>query len=131
MIIYVLVEAWAVYEAIKRGKHPGLGEILHYPTDLLLLLLLWEALMLYRSVGQMGASWVGWCWKAFSTAIMLTAMGDLMSLAAAYSMISWPWSAVNWFVWFPAAAAFAAAPTYQLDAIALARTGPSRKGPVS
>lgn len=121
MTIYVLVEAWAVAVSIRHGKRPGLGEMLHYPTDPLLLLLLCEALVLYRSVARMGASLVGWCWKAFSNGIILTAIGDLLILSEAYGHIQWPWSAVNWFVWFPAAAAFAAAPTYQLEAIASAR----------
>jgi hypothetical protein len=121
MTTYVLAEAWAVYVAIKSGKQPGLGEILHYPTDPLLLLLLGQALLLYRSVGEMGAGWVGRCWKAFSIGVILISIGDLLSLAEAYGHIQWPWSAIDWFVWYPAAAVFAAAPTFQLEAMMVAR----------
>lgn len=121
MTVYVLTEAWAVVVAIQHGKRPELWEVLHYPTDPLLLVLLGQAMLLHRSAAEMGAGWVGSCWNAFGGAIVLTVAGDLLDLAANYSYIPWPWSAIGWFIWIPAAAVFAAAPTYQLQAIELAQ----------
>jgi hypothetical protein len=62
---------------------------------------------------------VGWCWKAFSIGVFLIVLGDFSILA--YRYIPWPWSALGWLIWYPGAVAFAAAPTYQLEAIAKAR----------
>jgi hypothetical protein len=122
LALYVLWEMGTVAASIERGRGPGLTDTLRYSTDPILLLLLAETMLLYRSVKEMGAGRVGWCWQLFSLAIFLTALGDFLLLRPNYGYLPWPWSAIDWFIWFPAAAAFAVAPTYQLEAIDLART---------
>jgi hypothetical protein len=121
MGIYLIVEGAATAAAIWRGKGPGLPEIAHYPTDPLLFVLLIQAMLLYRSAEEMGGGWVGDCWKSIGIGIIFVSMGDMLLLATNYGYLSWPWSSIEWYVWFPAAAAFAIAPTYQLDAIVRAR----------
>lgn len=121
MGFYVVVEALATAAAFWRGKGPGMAEIAHYPTDPLLFVLLIEAMLLYRSAEEMGGGWIGHCWKSIGVGIFLISMGDMIIMATNYGYLPWPWSTIGWYVWYPAAAAFAIAPTYQLDAIAHAR----------
>ena len=121
MAAYVVVEAWATGAAIWRGKTPGLAEVAHYPTDPLLCVLLAEAMLLYRSAQEMGRGWVGRCWTSIGVGVFLVSMGDMLLMATNYGYLPWPSASIGWYVWFPAAAAFAIAPTYQLDAIAHAR----------
>lgn len=114
---YVVWEAVDVGIALRNGKHPEWAEIAGWPVDPLLWLLLLEAALLYRSVRLMGFSWVGRCWLAFAAGIVLVAAGDISLWAAAYGYLRWPWSALEWYVWLPASAAFAVAPAYQLEAM--------------
>jgi hypothetical protein len=114
---YVVREFAGVIFAIQHGKHPGPAEVLRWPTDPLLWLLLAEGLLLYRSVRQMGPGWIGRCWKAFSVGVGLIVLGDLAIWATAYGYLPWPWSSLGWYVWLPAAAAFAMAPAFQLEAV--------------
>jgi len=114
---FVLREASDVIFAMQHGKHPSTAEVLGWPTDPLLWLLLAESLLLHRSVCQMGPGWVGRCWKAFSVGIALIALGDIAIWATAYGYLPWPLSSLGWYIWLPAAAAFAMAPAYQLEAV--------------
>jgi hypothetical protein len=41
--------------------------------------------------------------------------------ATAYEYIAWPYSAITWFIWYPASAAYALAPAYQVAAECHAR----------
>ena len=114
---FVLREASDVIFAMQHGKHPSTAEVLGWPTDPLLWLLLAESMLLYRSVCQMGPGWIGRCWKAFSLGVALIALGDIAIWATNYGYLPWPWSSLGWYIWLPAAAAFAMAPAYQLEAV--------------
>jgi hypothetical protein len=120
--IYMALEIRDVAEASRSNWHPSTVMVLGWPTDPLLWLLLAEAMLLYRSVHQMGAGWIGRCWKAFSLGIFLVMLGDVCIWATSQGFLPWPWSSVGWLVWLPAAAAFALAPVYQYEAIHYART---------
>ena len=106
-----------VIAAIRGGKTPDVWEMLGWPVDPLLWLLLLQALMLLRSAGQMGNGRIGLCWKAFSAAIFLTALGDVGLWVFNYGYLPWPWSSVTWYLWLPASAAFARAPAFQLEVV--------------
>ena len=95
-------------------------EVARWPTDPLLFILLAQGMLLRRSVQRMGRGWIGRCWTALSLGVFLTAAGDVGSWAEAYGYLPYPWSAVVWFVWLPAAACFTVAPAYQLEAIRFA-----------
>jgi hypothetical protein len=114
---FVVREAADLIFAMQHGKHPSPAEVLGWPTDPLLWMLLAESMLLYRSVCHMGPGWIGKCWKAFSLGVALIALGDIAIWATAYGYLPWPWSSLGWYVWLPAAAAFAMAPTYQLEAV--------------
>jgi hypothetical protein len=119
---YVVIEASGVVAALRSGSRPTTVMVLGWPTDPLLLLLLAQALVLYRSVQQMGTGWIGRCWKAFSIGIVLVAAGDVAIWATSWGYLKWPWSALEWYVWLPAAAAFALAPVFQFEAVHYARS---------
>ena len=55
--------------------------------------------------------------RAFSVGIFLLLVGDVMIWATVWGYLPWPWSGLGWFVWIPAAAAFALAPLYQWEAM--------------
>ena len=57
----------------------------------------------------------------------LVTLGNVLLWAARSSYLPWPWSALDWYVWLPAEAAFALAPLYQLQAVYAARS--SRRTP--
>jgi hypothetical protein len=110
--IYVVREATQVVVAKRQGRQFSLTEILTLPTDPLLWVLLAQALRLLRSVQGMGPGWIGNCYAAFSFGIFLVLVGDVAIWATNWGYLPWPWSALGWYLWVPAAAAFALAPAY-------------------
>ena len=121
---YVVREARDVVAAIHAGARLSVGVVFGWPVDPLLLVLLGEAMLLNRSVKHMGEGWIGRCWSAFSIGIFLVSLGDVAIWAASWGFLPWPWSGLQWYVWIPAAGAFAVAPAYQLEAIYHARGDP-------
>ena len=91
--------------------------------DPLLWMLLWQALRLFRSVRQMGLGWIGKCYGAFALGIVLVLLGDVAIWATSWGYLPWPWRAIGWYVWIPAAGAFAAAPAFQWEAMRAAEVG--------
>jgi hypothetical protein len=121
MGIYLVVQTRDVTIALRNGWHPPPAVVLGWPTDPLLWLLLAEALLIYRSVQLTGDGFIGRCWKVLSIGVFLVSLGDIAIWAASWGFLPWPWSALEWYIWLPAAAAFALAPVYQLEAITHAR----------
>ena len=102
-------------------NHPTLGTMLLWLSDPLLSLLLIEAILVRRSVVRMGQGLVAKCWGMFVIAIVVTSAGDAAIWADNRNLLSEPVTALSWYIWFVAAAAFASAPAYQLAAISLTR----------
>ena len=121
-IAYVSREFAGVAVALRNGKHPDVLEVAAWPVDPLLVMLFGEALLLHRSVREMGRGWISRCWSAYSVGIFLVLLGDLGILLTNYAYLVWPWNAVVWYIWLPAGCAFALAPAYQLETIYLAVT---------
>ena len=103
------------------GNHPSLGTTLLWLSDPLLSLLLVEAILVRRSVVRMGQGLVAKCWGMFVLAIVVTSGGDAAIWGTTHGVLSESMTALSWYVWFVAAAAFASAPAYQLAAIATTR----------
>ena len=114
---YVAREAAEVVAAMQRGKRFPPAQILNFPADPLLWVLLAQALRLLRSVQQTGAGWIGKCYGAFSVGIFLILVGDVAIWATSWGYLPWPWSTLGWYVWIPAAVAFALAPVYKWEAM--------------
>ena len=128
MGVYVAVEFRSVAVALRSGVHFAPVVMLGWPTDPLLWLLLAQALLLYRSVQQAGGGWIGRSWMAFSIGIFLVSLGDVSNWASTWGYLPWPWSSFEWYVWLPAAGAFALAPAYQCEAIVSASVRPPQTG---
>jgi hypothetical protein len=104
-------------------NHPSAGTMLLWLSDPLLSLLLIEAILVRRSVVRMGQGLVAKCWGMFVLAIVITSAGDAAIWAGSRNLLSESMTALTWYIWFLAAAAFASAPAYQLAAISLTREG--------
>ncbi len=126
MAAYVARNVVDVTFAFRQGKHLDAWELLSWPTDPLLGLLLAQGLLLFRSAQQMGSGMVGRCWKAFAVGLFLTALGDVGMWAFGYGYLPLPWASLIWYVWLPAAGAFACAPAFQLEVIRHAETATNR-----
>jgi len=120
LAVYIALQARDVAVALRSGWRPPSAMVLGWPTDPILWFLLAEALLLYRSVQQMGGGYIGRCWRAFSIGVFLVGLGDIGIWITNWSLLPWQWSALGWYIWLPAAGAFALAPAYQLEAIHLA-----------
>jgi hypothetical protein len=120
---YCLREQFDLVAALRVGKHPEWSEVLLWPVDPILCLLFAEAVLLHRSVQRTGFGLIGRCWRTFSAGIFLILLGDFMIWATAYGYLVWPWTSLGWYVWMPAAASFALATAYQLEAIRWANSG--------
>ena len=116
LLVYTMREAWQVLGYLRAGKSFTTIEVLLWTSDPLLILLLFEAICLRRSVLAMGRGLVAKCWGAFAVAIALTALGDVGIWATWNGYLAWPLSAIGWYIWFPAAAAYALGPAYQVEA---------------
>ena len=117
MVSYIGRNVADIVFAIAHGKHPDAWELLGWPTDPMIGLLLAQALLLLRSAQKMGTGVFARCWKAFSVGVFLTALGDVGQWATNYGYLPHPWDALTWYLWLPAAAAFACAPAFQLEVI--------------
>ena len=122
MAVYLVRNVVDVVYSVEHGKQPDIWEVLGWPTDPILALLLAQGLLLFRYAQQMGSGMIGHCWKAFAIGVFLTALGDVGVWAFNYGYLVWPWVSITWYLWLPAACAFACAPAYQLEAIYHAET---------
>lgn len=113
---YVAEEILEIAQASRRRTFP-MVEIAGFPVDPLLLLLLLEAVLLYRSAQGMGIGWISRCWTSMAIGVALVCAGVVAMWAARWGYFPWPWNSAIWYIWLPAGAAFALAPVYQLEAI--------------
>lgn len=128
---WILVGAAAIYAAdvIATVLHDALsnispirtGWVLTWPIDLILAILLFEAILLLRTSVDMGAGYIARVWEAFAVAIMLTSVESLAHWLTAYGYFPYPENSILWYIWFIWTAAFAMGPAYQVDAIRLAK----------
>jgi len=119
---YVLRNTGELAMAARLGRRPEIWAALRWLVDPLLCLLLWQSLLLFRSVRKMGPGWISRCWGSYSTGIFLTSLGNIGLWAAGNGYLPRQVLSLTWYAWLPAAAAFALAPAYQLEAIRDATT---------
>ncbi|MPY86855.1 MAG: hypothetical protein GEU99_02940 [Luteitalea sp.] len=97
--------------------------VLAWTSDPLLCVLLLEAILIHRSAANLGWGLIPRCWVAFTTAILLTSLGDMGLWAWGKGYLPYALAVVSWHVWFVASACFALGPAYQLQAILQASRG--------
>jgi hypothetical protein len=116
LVLYTMHEGKMVQVLLQTGKVRGGYQVLGWPSDPLLIVLLFEALCILRPVLGTGWGLIARCWGAFAAGIALHVLGDILLWAA------WDGSppdlarALGWLAWFLAAAAYALGPAYQLEA---------------
>lgn len=98
---------------------PSLTKAILWLSDPLLALLLVQAVLIRRSVIRVGLGLISQCWEMYVIAILTTLAGDASIWAVGEGLLSAPLTALSWYIWFFAAAAFASAPAYQLAAMTL------------
>ena len=82
----------------------------------ILCVLVWEAMLLRRSVLRMGSGPIAKCWAAFGCGILLTAAGEMALWVVPRFSHALPAAMIASLTQFPTAAIFALGPTYQLMA---------------
>jgi hypothetical protein len=127
LAVYVVLEFRDLALAMQRGRRPDVFEIMMWPVDPLLWVLVGQALLVLRSVRGTGMGWIGRCWTACAAAVLATLAGDVGLWFVTRGYLPWPWSSLTWFIWLPAAGAFALAPAYQWEAIQHALGADPRK----
>jgi hypothetical protein len=100
-------------------QRPSLTKAILWLSDPLLALLLVQAVLIRRSVIRVGLGLISRCWGMYVIAIVTTLVGDASIWAVSVGLLSASLTALTWYIWFFAAAAFASAPAYQLAAMTL------------
>lgn len=118
-----LIVAFTLGQVVNIAQYiayrPQLSTVFLWLSDPLLALLLIEAVLIRRSVIRVGFGLISQCWGMYVIAIVTTSAGDASLWAANAGLLSAPMTALSWYIWFFASAAFASAPAYQLAAMSL------------
>jgi uncharacterized membrane protein YuzA (DUF378 family) len=101
------------------AQRPSLSTVFLWLSDPLLALLLVEAVLIRRSAIRVGMGLISQCWSMYVIAIVTTSTGDASLWTASEGLLSPALTALSWYIWFFAAAAYASAPAYQLAAMSL------------
>jgi len=121
-LLYSIIVIVGIVLAVRT--HPEsvtAQQAMTWPGDYLLSLLMLEAVFLRRAAIEAGWGFVSRIWGAFVAGIFLTSFCSLMNWLTAYGVLTWTQTAFVWYLWYPAAAAFALAPTFQWEAMRTAR----------
>jgi hypothetical protein len=116
LLAYTVREASQLDALLRSGKVAARYEVFGWPTDALLIVLLFEAVCIFRSVLGMGWGLIAKCWAAFSVAIAATVLGDI-GLWANWNGYLPGWATtLGWYTSFLAGAAYVLGPAYQMEA---------------
>ena len=99
------------------GKHFTAAGAISLSRNLLLCALSLEALFLWLSAARMGRGLIAKCWRAFAMGIFVIGFGEAALWAIGRYFPGWLVASLEWYVWFPAAAAFALAPAHCVAAV--------------
>lgn len=116
MVLYTVHEAKLLQAVLRTGKTSGGFQILGWPTDPLLIVLLFEAACILRPVLGTGWGLIAKCWGAFAAGIVLHSFGDILLWIEWRHGVPTLARVLGYSAWFLAAAAYALGPAYQLEA---------------
>lgn len=109
-------QVWEIF-SIVGGRPASAARGVICFTDLLLCILLVQALLLWRRASSMQGGFIAYCWQAYAVAVAFTALGDVGLWIVNWHIVPYPLNSITWLLWFPAAAAFAIGPACQFEAI--------------
>lgn len=119
--VFLLSQAYALVRWLAALQGPvSVLKVASWLVDPLVGILLLEAILVRRSVLDMGGGLVGRCWGAYAAGIFLTLLGDAGTWVLNYGYVPWQFTYVTSYVWFLAGTAYALGPAYQIAAIARA-----------
>jgi hypothetical protein len=120
---YVLRQIWELLFLYRADLAANPWKLLNWVTDPLLFGGLGLALLLYRTSGGFAeGGLVGRSWACYALGLVLSAVGDMGYWSVYSGWLDWDQaSLVTWFIWYPAAAAYALGPALQVEAAALLR----------
>lgn len=118
-----------VYYVSRAETPPRLEWYATWLTDPVLAAVLALAVVIRRASQSLGHGMIERCWTCYVAGAFLTSVANIGAWAATNVHISWPYSAVTWYLWFPPAAAFALAPVCQAAAVRQAKRGLARGAP--
>jgi hypothetical protein len=117
VMVYTLRQVYDLGEVLWAAREPlTLYGMINWTNDPLLCLLLFEAVLIRRSILAMGGGLIAKCWGAYTAAIFFTSLGDMGLWASSTGWIPWPLSSLAWYVWFLASAAYCLGPAFQVQA---------------
>jgi len=116
LMLYTVHEARLLQTLLRTGQVRGGFQLLGWPSDPLLIVLLFEAFCILRPVLGTGWGLIARCLGAFAAGIALHALGDVLLTAAWPGTLPEAARTLGWYAWFLAAAAYALGPAYQLEA---------------
>jgi Putative zinc-finger len=103
--------------AIHSGMIWTLQDSMKVSLDPLLLVLLGAAMVLRRSVQNLGEKALARCWSAMVWAICLIFVGDMIHWATTYHLLPAQIGSIGWHVWFVSGTSYALACAFQLQAM--------------
>jgi len=112
--------ATVVFASEHGGRIVTAQTIISWASDPLLCILLFQAILIRRSIANMGFGLISRCWLSFTAAIFLTSIGDIGLWAWHRGYLPYPLVVASWFIWFLPGALYALGPAYQLVAMLLA-----------
>lgn len=121
--LYVLRQMYELVFVYREEFVREPYKLWNWVTDPLILVALGLALLLYRTSGGYGSGGlVGRCWAMYALGLFLSAMGDMALWLEWSGRLTWSQiSLLTWYIWYPAAAAYAAGPALQWEAARSAR----------
>jgi hypothetical protein len=114
--------------AIHSGMIWTLQDSMKVSIDPLLLVLLGAAMVLRRSVQNLGEKGLARCWSAMVWAICLIFVGDMIHWATTYHLLPAQIGSIGWHVWFVSGTFYALACAFQLQAMEKTAECIGRKG---
>jgi hypothetical protein len=128
VLLFGLFRLGETVAAWMAGGPFGAGALALF-RNLVLCVLLLEALLLWQSAASMGRGLVAKCWRAFAIGIFVTGFGEAAFWTIGHYFPGRLVASLEWYVWFPAAAVFALAPAYCVAAVrrATGRVSPPSK----
>ncbi len=119
---YAVLVLAGILKTVRNASSSVTAEqLLHWAGDVVLCLVLVEAVFLFRSAREAGWGYLSKVWTAFAIAISLTGICSLAEWLRVYGAIG-KWDAMLiTYLWYARCAALAVAPALQWEAIRVAR----------
>lgn len=122
LALLAIVLGYTVYFLIavvfpEKQEPISWGRAIGWTSDPLLCVLLFEAILIRRSIANMGWGLISRCWLSFTVALFLTSLGDICLWMSMKGYFPAPIDALSWYIWFLPSAAYVLGPAYQLQAM--------------